>query len=223
MAASDARLLAGIMGHNLCLDIFGPPSDEEALAGLTAHGEGSVADYDLAVSDGALTARAHFPNCGSRIRTAHHAPRSGGHDSRDVEEPHECRSPDRLDAARDAGAAVPRTWRDAVSLVRDAVEGLRVDVRSGRLPGACGGVRVADGAEARWRDRGPSDVYRCGTIERATPRTSWTGIGARPSSWRIHPPAGLSSATSGGRRIFPGWESGKRTTVASSRRGTDRR
>ena len=30
---SDARLLAGIMGHNLCLDIFGPPSDEEAQAG----------------------------------------------------------------------------------------------------------------------------------------------------------------------------------------------
>jgi hypothetical protein len=57
---SDARLLAGIMGHNLCLDIFGPPSDEEALAGLTAHGEGSVADYDLVATGGALTARAQF-------------------------------------------------------------------------------------------------------------------------------------------------------------------
>ena len=41
-SGSDARLLAGIMGHNLCLDIFGPPTDEEAKAGLTAHGEGSV-------------------------------------------------------------------------------------------------------------------------------------------------------------------------------------
>ena len=30
----DAKLLAGIMGHNLCLDIFGGPSDEEAAAGL---------------------------------------------------------------------------------------------------------------------------------------------------------------------------------------------
>ena len=29
-SGSDARLLAGIMGHNLCLDIFGPPTDEEA-------------------------------------------------------------------------------------------------------------------------------------------------------------------------------------------------
>ncbi len=41
---ADGRLLAGIMGHNLCLDIFGGPSDAEAAAGLTAHGEASVAD-----------------------------------------------------------------------------------------------------------------------------------------------------------------------------------
>ena len=27
-SGSDARLLAGIMGHSLCLDIFGPPSEE---------------------------------------------------------------------------------------------------------------------------------------------------------------------------------------------------
>jgi hypothetical protein len=60
----DACLLAGIMGHNLCLDIFGPPSDEEARAGLTAHGEGSVADYELAVTGGALIARAQFPIAG---------------------------------------------------------------------------------------------------------------------------------------------------------------
>jgi hypothetical protein len=61
----DARLLAGIMGHNLCLDIFGPPSDEEAAAGLTAHGEGSVAPYDLKVVDeGSLIARAGFPIAG---------------------------------------------------------------------------------------------------------------------------------------------------------------
>ena len=58
---TDAKLLAGIMGHNLCLDIFGGPSDEEAAAGLTPHGEGSVAPYDISVSDGALICRARFP------------------------------------------------------------------------------------------------------------------------------------------------------------------
>jgi hypothetical protein len=61
---NDARLLAGIMGHNLCLDFFGPPSDEEARAGLTAHGEGSVAPYELTVDGGVLVARARFPIAG---------------------------------------------------------------------------------------------------------------------------------------------------------------
>jgi hypothetical protein len=57
----DARLLAGIAGHNLCLDIFGGPSDDEAAAGLTAHGEGSVAAYDISASGGGLCMRADFP------------------------------------------------------------------------------------------------------------------------------------------------------------------
>jgi hypothetical protein len=61
---SDARLLAGIMGHNLCLDIFGPPSDEEAVAGLTAHGEGSAVPYELTAIGEHLTARAHLPIAG---------------------------------------------------------------------------------------------------------------------------------------------------------------
>jgi hypothetical protein len=46
-AGAEAKLLAGIMGHNLCLDIFGGPSDEEAAAGLTVHGEASVAPYQI--------------------------------------------------------------------------------------------------------------------------------------------------------------------------------
>jgi len=60
-SGSDARLLAGIMGHNLCLDIFGGPSDEEAAAGITAHGEASVAAYDIAADAGALVLRARLP------------------------------------------------------------------------------------------------------------------------------------------------------------------
>ena len=60
----DARLLAGIMGHNLCLDIFGPPSEAEANDGLTAHGEGSVAAYELHAHGQSLVARARFPIAG---------------------------------------------------------------------------------------------------------------------------------------------------------------
>jgi hypothetical protein len=60
-SGSDARLLAGIMGHNLCLDVFGGPSDEEAAAGVSAHGDGSVALYEVDTSEGALVTRAHLP------------------------------------------------------------------------------------------------------------------------------------------------------------------
>jgi hypothetical protein len=60
----DARLLAGIAGHNLCLDVFGAPSDEEFAAGVGVHGESSVAPYDIEGADGSLTARAAFPLAG---------------------------------------------------------------------------------------------------------------------------------------------------------------
>src|SRR5262249_23681237 len=40
---AEARLLSGIMGHNICLDFFGGPSAEEEAAGLTVHGEAPVA------------------------------------------------------------------------------------------------------------------------------------------------------------------------------------
>ena len=60
-AGVEGKLLAGIMGHNLCLDLFGGPSDEEFAAGITVHGEGSVAAYEIGESGGTLTLRARFP------------------------------------------------------------------------------------------------------------------------------------------------------------------
>lgn len=59
--AVDAALLAGIMGHNLCLDIFGGPSAEEAAAGLPVHGEASTARYDIQASSSELVMHAHLP------------------------------------------------------------------------------------------------------------------------------------------------------------------
>jgi hypothetical protein len=58
----DATLLAGIMGHNLCLDIFGGPSDEEAQSGVTAHGDGSVAEYEIAARGDEAVMRAWLPH-----------------------------------------------------------------------------------------------------------------------------------------------------------------
>ena len=46
-ASAESQLLAGIMGHNLCLDIFGGPSDEEQAAGLQPHGEASIVPYRI--------------------------------------------------------------------------------------------------------------------------------------------------------------------------------
>src|SRR5262245_36259714 len=58
---SDAKLLAGIMGHNLCLDLFGGPSREEAVAGITAHGEASVNRYEITCVAHQLTCRTYLP------------------------------------------------------------------------------------------------------------------------------------------------------------------
>jgi hypothetical protein len=59
--SDEAHLLAGILGHNLCVDIFGGPSAEEAAAGLTPHGEGSLVPYEISESGTTLRARALFP------------------------------------------------------------------------------------------------------------------------------------------------------------------
>jgi hypothetical protein len=58
---SESRLLAGIMGHNLCMDTFGGPSEEEAAAGLTVHGEASVVPYRIETGAASLEARAQLP------------------------------------------------------------------------------------------------------------------------------------------------------------------
>ena len=58
---SESKLLAGILGHNLCMDIFGAPSPEEAAAGMTVHGEASVVPYEITASATELVARAEFP------------------------------------------------------------------------------------------------------------------------------------------------------------------
>ena len=41
----DGRLLAGITGHNLSFDYFGPPSKEEIAAGHSTHGEASAVKW----------------------------------------------------------------------------------------------------------------------------------------------------------------------------------
>lgn len=61
---AESKLLSGIMGHNLCLDVFGAPSPEEAAAGLTVHGEASVLPYRLQVEGSRLTQSLQMPLAG---------------------------------------------------------------------------------------------------------------------------------------------------------------
>jgi hypothetical protein len=65
---ADASLLAGIMGHNLCLDIFGGPSADEAAAGLPVHGEASTARFAVAAAGGEITMEAVLAGAQLRVR-----------------------------------------------------------------------------------------------------------------------------------------------------------
>jgi hypothetical protein len=64
---AESSLLSGIMGHNLCLDIFGGPSVEEAAAGLPVHGEASIAPFEIDASGTALAMQARLPAAQLRV------------------------------------------------------------------------------------------------------------------------------------------------------------
>ncbi|HYZ86551.1 MAG TPA: DUF4432 family protein [Bryobacteraceae bacterium] len=57
----ESHLLSGILGHNLCLDMFGPPSDSEAKQGLSTHGEANVVPYECTLDGGSLVMKAQLP------------------------------------------------------------------------------------------------------------------------------------------------------------------
>jgi hypothetical protein len=63
----ESHLLAGIMGHNLCLDIFGGPSAEEHAAGLQPHGEASIVAYELGSGENEIVAMATLPEARLRV------------------------------------------------------------------------------------------------------------------------------------------------------------
>lgn len=58
---AESRLLAGLLGHNLCLDLFGAPSEEEATAGMVVHGEAGIVPHEIEVEGDTLRQRATLP------------------------------------------------------------------------------------------------------------------------------------------------------------------
>ncbi len=74
-AGAESKLLAGIAGHNLCMPVFGGPSEEEAAAGMTVHGEASVVPYQIKSTNAGLVGVAEFPVARLRFeRLIHLAP-----------------------------------------------------------------------------------------------------------------------------------------------------
>lgn len=66
------RMISGIVGHNICLDFFGVPSEEEAAHGLSIHGEAPSAKWkktQLRVGGGlvGLTLSVRLPVAGLRF------------------------------------------------------------------------------------------------------------------------------------------------------------
>ncbi len=65
---SGAKLMSGLMGHNLCFPFWGDPSPSEAAAGMTYHGETGVVRWrQLAGRDDSLTLRADLPESRTRV------------------------------------------------------------------------------------------------------------------------------------------------------------
>lgn len=61
---AESKLLAGIMGHNTCIDLFGSPTDAEADAGATVHGEASVVPYQMEEVPSGLKQTCQMPMAG---------------------------------------------------------------------------------------------------------------------------------------------------------------
>jgi hypothetical protein len=66
-ADAESKLLAGVMGHILCLDVFGPPSPDEAAAGITFHGEAAVNAYHIEANGEELRQRTMCAHAGLEV------------------------------------------------------------------------------------------------------------------------------------------------------------
>jgi hypothetical protein len=65
---AGARLMSGLLGHNVCFPFWGNPSPAEAAAGMTFHGETGIVRWRLlASSDRSLTVSAELPESRTRF------------------------------------------------------------------------------------------------------------------------------------------------------------
>jgi hypothetical protein len=61
-----ARLLAGLLGHNICFPFWGDPSPSEAAAGMTFHGETGIVRWDrISAGSDFVAVKAVLPESGT--------------------------------------------------------------------------------------------------------------------------------------------------------------
>ena len=222
----DAPLLAGIMGHNLCLDIFGGPSDAEAAAGLPVHGEASVAAVRHRPSSAAASpACALLPLAHLRVERRSQLGKAGWCASARRREP--------------VGRDRPIGWTEHVTLgppflergVTEfrasavALESVRAAVRDRRLsrspaPSSTGRTRRAPTGARPTSRRSPGARLRAPTRP-----TSWTS--AEDGFFVAFSPRGAARVRLRLARLtFPGWDLGgecQPLTAALERRDPDPR
>ena len=218
----DAALLAGIMGHNLCLDIFGGPSDAEAAAGLPVHGEASLVRYEIESSAQTIVQSAKLSLANLRVERRLQLAGRSVLIERERGEPVRRGSPGWVDAARHARAAVSPERRHRIPRLGVALEGVRASVWHRRLSRARRRVRLAACAP-RPTAAQPTSGGRAGPQRRAPIRlTSWISGGRRHFSSHFRRRLGSLSAMSGGARIFPGLAFGRKTPADRRRPGMAR-
>jgi hypothetical protein len=88
--SNEAQLVAGLLGHSLCLDLFGAPDPEEAAAGMPVHGEAPVAFYETEIVDDSLTLRTNLERAELRFARKIHLASNGVIRFSEVVENHSC-------------------------------------------------------------------------------------------------------------------------------------
>ncbi len=63
----DTHVLSGVMGHHICLDLFGEPSETERAAGFEMHGEACLVPYTCQIANDEIHATAHLKRSSLRL------------------------------------------------------------------------------------------------------------------------------------------------------------
>ena len=217
---ADGRLLAGIMGHNLCLDIFGGPSSR----GSCCRTDGAWRRVRRAVRHRGDRRHARRA-CALPARRTEFERRLELRETlivvtRDRHQRGGMRSADRLDPARDARAAISRARANGVSHLRHAVARVRNGIRSCGLPRGRRRLRLAQRATASMAAWPTSAALPTPLARVRTRLISWIVPAMLRSSWHSRRGRDWRLVICGGVVISRGSVSGKRTAAAPPHRGT---